>query len=91
MTATFDREQHLLDRLTREIPDFAERLQACQVSVADLEAHRQVVIDSLELIDQGRAPELATMREQLAYYGLELACLQLDVAEAERRVESMLN
>ena len=91
MTATFDREQHLLDRLAREIPAFAERLQACQVTIDELEAHRQVVIESLELIEQGTAPELAGMREQLAYYGLELACLQLDVAEDERRVESMLN
>lgn len=91
MTASLDREQILLDRLSREIPAFRARMESCLVSLADLEAHRQVVIDSLELIDEGNAPELATMRDQLALYGLELVALQLQVHEDAERVTEIMS
>jgi len=91
MTASLDREQILLDRLSREIPAFRSRMESCLVSLADLEAHRQLVIDSLQLIDQGNAPELATMRDQLSLYGLELVALQLQVHEEAERVNELMS
>ena len=91
MSASLDREQLLLDRLAREIPAFRARIDSCLVSLADLEAHRQVVIDSLELIEQGTAPELATMRDGLALYGLELVNLQLQVQQDHERVNELMS
>lgn len=91
MTASLDREQILLDRLKVEVPAFRAQLEACQVSLDDLLAHRQLVIESLDMIKRGGVPELATMYEQLALYGLELAHLNLQVVRASQRVETLMN
>lgn len=91
MTAIFDRERHLLGRLKREIPIFRALIYDSQVTLQDLAEHRELVIEALEVIDSGQAHELATMREQLALYGLELVHLQLEVQRGQQRVESFMN
>lgn len=91
MSASIDKEQILLDRLKAEIPAFRAQLEACQVNLDELLAHRQLVIESLEMIKRGGVPELTAMYEQLALYGLELAHLNLEVVRDSQRVETLLN
>lgn len=91
MSAQLDREQLLLDRLSLEIPAFKGRIASGLVTMAELEEHRQLVIDALGLVDQGSAPYLAGMRDQLALYGLELVHLQLQVQQDHRRVSQILS
>jgi len=91
MSATFDKEQMLLDRLKVEIPAFRGQLADGLVCLDELCAHRQLVIDSLQMIEEGGAPELATMYEQLALYGLELAHLNLEVIKGQMYIEQLLH
>ena len=74
MTASLDREQILLGRISTEIPAFCENIHSATFD--DLAAQRQLVADAMELIRAGNALELASMRDYLSVYDTELRALQ---------------